>query len=159
VLDQALASIRSGLTETRRSLHDLRAAPLEDLGLAKALHTLAETTAQREGWQIDIRVPEQLKTYDPAIEQAFYRIAQEALTNIARHAEATCVELTLEDTPVGLLLIVTDNGRGYHAETLADEHQLGIQGMRERAHLIGSTLTITSTPGNGTAIQLAMGNL
>ncbi|GAB4112366.1 MAG: hypothetical protein Fur005_49550 [Roseiflexaceae bacterium] len=159
VLDQALASIRSGLTETRRSLHALRAAPLEDLGLAKALHTLAETTAQREGWRIDIRVPEQSKAYDPAIEQAFYRIAQEALTNIARHAEATCVELVLEDTPAGLLLIVTDNGRGYDAAALTDEHQLGIQGMHERAQLIGGTLSISSTPGNGTAIQLAMGSL
>jgi signal transduction histidine kinase len=159
VLDQALASIRSGLTETRRSLHALRAAPLEDLGLAKALHTLAETTAQREGWQIDIRVPEQSKAYDPAIEQAFYRIAQEALTNIARHAEATCVELALEDTPAGLVLIVTDNGRGYDAVALTDEHQLGIQGMYERAQLIGGTLSISSTPGNGTVIQLAMGSL
>ncbi len=95
ILGKALAQTRSGLTETRRALHELRATPLDDLGLALAIQNLAITTAQRNGMTATVSLPEGALNLPPEIEQGVYRIAQEALTNAARHAGATQLKVTL----------------------------------------------------------------
>ncbi|MFZ5879270.1 MAG: sensor histidine kinase, partial [Chloroflexota bacterium] len=95
MLGQARAATESGLAETRRALHALRASPLEDLGLALAIADYAQSAAQRAGFQVALHLPEKLQPLPPAIEQDLYRVAQEAIQNAARHAKAKTVSVTL----------------------------------------------------------------
>ena len=88
MLERSLAATREGLTEARRAIHALRAAPLEDLGLALAIRNLAESVAARADLSLDLQAPDQIGSLAPAVEQAVYRIAGEALTNVAQHADA-----------------------------------------------------------------------
>jgi len=91
-----------------------------------------------------------------ALETALYRIVQEALTNVVRHAGASQVSVLLESRGETLVVIVEDDGCGFDADRLMhsspSEHWLGLHGMRERAELLGGTLTIESSPGAGTAV-------
>ncbi len=90
----------------------------------------------------------------PEEELVIYRVAQEALTNIARHAEATWAQLELRDSADMLVLTVRDDGRGIPDDVATTSH--GIRGMRERAMLVGATLVIDSRPGRGTVIELSI---
>ena len=90
----------------------------------------------------------------PEQELVLYRVAQEGLTNVARHAEATWARLELRDSAEAIILTVSDDGRGLPEG--ADTSSSGIRGMRERAMLVGATLAIRSQPGSGTAIQLSI---
>jgi signal transduction histidine kinase len=96
------------------------------------------------------------KRLPPEVETALFRIVQEALTNVARHAQAHSVTVLLEDRGASAMLIVEDDGRGFDVARVMDsrphEGNLGLYGMRERASLLGGTLTIESTPGRGTAV-------
>ncbi len=157
ILEQAQATIRSGLTETRRALQDLRATPLEDLGLRLALQNLAQNNANRIGIALDIHLTQQLDKLDTNIEHTIYRIAQEAMTNIERHANATqmSVQLTWLDDHQ-LRLIIAENGKGFDQSEAISEKQFGIKGMRERVEMIGGALDIKSTPNIGTVISLTV---
>jgi signal transduction histidine kinase len=154
VLNQALMSTRAGLTETRRVLHDLRAMPLDELGLEQAVRDLAVSYAQREGWELTLTLPENHTAWGAAIEQSVYRVGQEALTNIARHAQAQTVQITLSEVDDELVLTIQDNGVGFYQASHDQEQRLGLRGMEERAQLIGGTMSIHSTPGSGTMVQL-----
>lgn len=154
ILGKALAQTRSGLTETRRALHALRASPLDDLGLALAVQNLAITTAQRNGMAVSVTLPEGVLKLSPAIEQGVYRIAQEALANAARHAGATQIAVTLSNTD-GVTLTVADNGRGFDAYNVDGDH-MGLQLMRERADMMGGVLVVSSAPGAGTIVRLTL---
>lgn len=157
MLDQSLIAIRSGLTETRRALQDLRASPLEDLGLKLALKNLAETNAERMGLQLTLQLTNHLDRLSPAIEQTIYRIAQEAMTNIDRHANANKMSVELawagETT---LKLIISENGQGFDPAQLKPNRQFGLQGMKERAEMIGGKLQVDSQPGRGTTVSLTV---
>ncbi|HAJ38667.1 MAG TPA: hypothetical protein DCL15_23620 [Chloroflexi bacterium] len=154
ILSKALAQTRSGLMETRRALHALRASPLDDLGLALAVQNLAITTAQRNGMAASVTLPEGVLKLSPAIEQGVYRIAQEALANVARHAGATQIAVTLSNTN-GVALTVTDNGRGFDVYNVNGDH-MGLQLMRERAEMMGGVLVVRSAPGAGTTVRLTL---
>ena len=93
---------------------------------------------------------------DPEQATAVFRICQEALTNVTRHAQATEVHVRLEDQGVGLLLQVGDNGRGIPQDRLADARSFGLLGMRERAGLLGGDVQIETLEGNGTTITLQL---
>ena len=156
LLHKSLASTRSGLTETRRALQALRASPLEDLGLTRALRSLAESAAARVGARLEMQLPEDVGTVSPDVEQTVYRIAQEALSNTTKHSAATQINLSLVRYDNHLLLDVRDNGCGFdpvHAETAG---HYGLSGMRERAELVGGALEIKSAPGQGTSVRLAV---
>ena len=112
LLDQSLAATRSGLQETRRALQSLRATPLEDLGLVLALKGLAESAESRAGLTLDLDLPTQPLTLTPAIEQAVYRIAQEAVNNVIKHATAKTLMLSLQ-TGNPIELVVADDGVGF----------------------------------------------
>lgn len=154
MLGKALAQTRSGLTETRRAMHELRASPLDDLGLALAIQNLAMITAQRAGIAATVELPESAPNLPPAVEQGVYRIAQEALTNAARHAGATQIKVTLTCNGA-VMLTIADNGRGFDTETVAGDH-MGVQLMRERAAMLGGVLAIASAPGAGTTVRLVI---
>jgi signal transduction histidine kinase len=154
MLDTSLEATRTGLQETRRALKHLRASPLEDMGLVLALRQMATETAERAGVQLDLHLPEQVPSFDSPVEQCLYRVAQEAATNVAHHANATrlTVELSLNHTVVSLR--VCDDGCGFIPDEETTPGHFGLTGMRERARLIGGTLTITSQPGEGTSVEL-----
>jgi signal transduction histidine kinase len=155
MLDHALETTRDGLDETRRALQDLRAAPLEDLGLALAIRNLAESTAARGGLSLAVDLPDDLGNLPLEVEQAYYRVAQEALENVARHAGARSVKVVLALADGELMLTVSDDGQGFAPDDGAGGESFGLQGMRERAALIGGTLAVESRAEQGTFVSLA----
>jgi signal transduction histidine kinase len=154
MVEQSLAATRTGLGEARGAIHALRAAPIEDLGLALAIRSLAQSAAERGRLALELQMPEDAGELTPAVEQAIYRIAEEALDNAARHANAHSLLLCLERDRARLTLTVTDDGQGFDTTAPAPEGHYGLQGMRERAEMVGGDLTIESQPGKGTSIRL-----
>lgn len=154
LLQRSLNTTRQGLTESRRALQALRASPLEDLGLGMAIRYQAESAAARQGLRLDLNVPEQVNLGSPQIEQDVYRIAQEALVNVDRHAEASHLIVNLEHVGGRLELIIQDDGVGFDSGDLDSATQFGIQGMKERAEAIGGKISIGSRPGTGTVLRL-----
>jgi signal transduction histidine kinase len=154
LLEQMAVSARSGLDETRRALRALRASPLEQLGLVEALRSLAQDCAARGGLELKLELDELPDDLSPEVEQCFYRVAQEALENAKRHAQASQVELVLQAQPQAVVLKVSDNGAGFDSGQKDGENSLGIQGMRERAELIGASLEVTGQPGQGVQVVL-----
>ena len=153
MLDQATANTRSGLSEARRALHALRAKPLEDLGLALAVSTLAESVAARSGLALDLDVPHHLDQLAPEVEQCLYRVAQEALANVARHADARSLSVALVRANGRVTLTIADDGRGFDLAAVEGAH-FGLQGLRERAEMVGGMLQVSSRMDQGTCIQL-----
>ena len=152
----SLQAVREGLNETRRALQALRARPLEDLGLALALDALADMLTGRNGLRIERKIDPVLVDYPAEIQQCIYRIAQEALANVTRHAEAQTVRLNLCREGSQLKLTVEDDGCGFDPAYPAADGRFGLVGMRERAEMVGGQLTIDSKPGQGTRITFCM---
>lgn len=148
-LRTAQEAVRASLDEVRQVARRLRPGVLEDLGLHSALNALSTDFTQVSDVPLTRRVDTDLPRLSWEIELVIYRIAQESLTNVARHAGASSVHLSLTSAPDGLTLSVRDDGRG--GLTTAGT---GIRGMRERALLIGARLTIDSPPGGGTEVRL-----
>lgn len=155
LLQKSLANAREGLGETRRALRALRASPLEDLGLGLALRDLAESTAARAGWELEVDVANELNLPSD-LEQNIYRIAQEALTNAAQHANARHVRLSLTREHETIQMTISDDGIGFAQNEVIPEGHYGLQGMVERAAHMGATLAVTSRPGSGTTVQLTL---
>lgn len=159
LLTQADSSARDGLQEARRALQALRASPLEDLGLVLALEALAEEAATRAGAILHLDVPEEkLTLLEPHIEQSIYRVAQEALENCVRHAQAGAISVTLTHRETAIQLIVRDDGQGFDAtggeKRPTGQDRYGVAGMAERAEMIDGTLTVESRPDRGTTVRL-----
>lgn len=154
LLLQALGTTRSGLDETRRSLKALRSTPLEDLGLCLALQELAQGAAERARADLRLRLPEQDLTLAPDVEQCVYRVAQEAVENVVRHAQAHTISLSLEAFDGAICLAVEDDGQGVDFSTVEQAGHYGVVGMRERAALAGGELHLISRPGQGTRVEL-----
>jgi signal transduction histidine kinase len=155
LIDEALDGTRSGLHETRRALQSLRASPLDDIGLVPAIRALAHSAAQRANLALTLQLPHHPLPLAPAVEQSLYRIAQEAIGNVVRHADAKqlCVELI---TGPEIVLTVADDGRGFRVEGHPAPGHYGLLGMRERAALIGADLQLTSASQAGTTIQVRL---
>ncbi|MFF3334332.1 sensor histidine kinase [Streptomyces sp. NPDC002888] len=146
---QAQEATRSGLDEIRRIARRLRPGVLEELGLLSALRSLAAEFSAH-GLTVRHDLAGELPALTGETELVVYRVAQEGLTNTARHAAADRAELRLGPTPDGVELLVRDNGRGLDGAT----DGAGLTGMRERALLIGATLTLEPAPGRGTDVRL-----
>ena len=153
LVNRALTGVRDGLAEARRAISDLRASPLEDRGLRGALVWLVDDTAAVSGIDVSLDAPATMPLLDPAVEQVLYRVTEEALTNIARHAEADTATVTLRISRGVVELNVIDNGSGFDAMTVAEGHH-GISGMRERAAMVAGSVTVESKIGAGTRIIL-----
>ncbi len=148
---------QEGLQDTRQAIQDLRVNPIEDLGLSRALERAALDFGDRAGVQVDLHIgdPQAAISNDMAAQLLF--IAKEAFNNIERHADAKCVEVTLARNDGCLLLTIRDDGRGFDGSQIAEE-RFGLQGMYERAEMIGARLSVESNVGQGTIVQLAMNN-
>ena len=152
----AIAGLReltaATLADVRRIALDLRPAVLDELGLAAALERFARDLEARYGLTVSVLVdlPSRLPR---TTETVLYRVAQEALTNVVRHARAR--EAAVVATAVGgsLQLVVEDDGVGFDVEALAPAQQIGLLGMRERLELLGGTLRIESSPGSGCGVH------
>ena len=156
MLDHALLATRTGLDETRRTLKDLRARPLEDLGLSLALRTQANSIASRASLELAIELAGDIDGLSPRVQQALYRIAQEGLENITRHARAHRVDLSLARTPEETVLTIADDGTGVQLSDAAASASYGLRGMRERAEEIGATFSFDSRPGAGTSVRIVL---
>jgi signal transduction histidine kinase len=155
-LKQTQELTRSGLDEARRALHALRASPIDELGLALALQRTAQTAAERAGVELSLALSQQLSGVPPDIEQHLYRVAEEALNNIVRHARARHVGLALERTAAALTLTIRDDGSGFDPSQMPPDGHFGLVGMKERAALVNGSLEIQSQPGRGTIVQLSV---
>ncbi|CAL9670174.1 hypothetical protein SUDANB105_07460 [Streptomyces sp. enrichment culture] len=149
-LRQAQEITRASLDEVRRLVRRLRPGVLDDLGLVSALTSLTQDFAVHTGLHVVRSLDTDLPALDEGSELVLYRVAQESLTNAARHADARRVEVSLHRSGDAVTLEITDDGRGIEAPC----EGAGIRGMRERALLAGAGLDITSTPGTGTRIRL-----
>jgi two-component system, NarL family, sensor histidine kinase UhpB len=152
-LDELRETARHGTEEVRRIARRLRPEALEDLGLESALAALAAAFGEHARLRIERRLEPGLPLSQEQ-ELVIYRIAQEALTNVARHADATEVELHLERTNGRAILTVRDDGGGIPPEAFRSSQ--GIRGMRERAMLIGAQLTIGNPAAGGTEVRLSI---
>lgn len=153
-----LRIVEEALQHVRHLATGLRPSMLDDLGLAPALKWVAEQSASRSGFAVVFHHDRTQVRLAPEIETACFRIVQEALTNISRHAQAKRVEISLRRDGANLLLHVQDDGLGFdlaamQARALAGG-SLGVLGMQERATLIGGELNIASAPGQGCTVQL-----
>ena len=154
-LRRALSLTQSNLEEVRRSVLDLRAAPLEGRPLSEALKALVDRWEAETGIAARYAAVNGNRPLPPRVEVALYRICQEALTNVARHAEAGRVRVRLVATPQEVRLSVEDDGRGFDASRVpGDRH--GLVGMRERAQMLGGALEVRSAPGEGTRVEASV---
>jgi two-component system, NarL family, sensor histidine kinase UhpB len=150
-IDNAKQSVRRALDEVRRISSELRPEMLEHLGLVSALIELTTTFSRVSGVQVERRFDQSLPKLEPDAELAIYRIAQESLTNVGRHAHARRVTVALEQSFDSVVLRVVDDGRGFAGDP--EEHG-GLRSMRERAVLIGGGLAIKQASPNGVEVRL-----
>lgn len=149
------------LGELRDLIRDLRPSLLDDLGLVPALQNQVQTFQAHSGVATVLKVEGGVHRLPSDIETIVFRIAQEALTNIAKHARATMATVTLTFDPHTIHLDVQDNGRGFLVEEALDSgteprHAWGLLGMQERVALVGGNCRVQSTPGQGTAVQISI---
>lgn len=158
LVDHALENTRTGLTDTRRALKALRARHLEDLGLELALTNLAENAASRAGFELALNLTTPPANLTPDVEQCFYRVTQESLENIVRHAKARHVGLQLQTQNDRFELNIRDDGAGFDITDVDTAQKMGLQGMRERALMVGGIFEVSSKPQAGTEIRLHVEN-
>jgi two-component system sensor histidine kinase UhpB len=152
-LEELRETARRGTEDVRRIARQLRPEALEDLGLHSALAALATAFADQAHVPVERRL-EPASSLSEEQELVIYRVAQEALTNVARHADAHRVQLRLEQRDEATILTVRDDGRGISPGAFSSSH--GIRGMRERAMLIGARITIDGAPERGTEVRLSI---
>jgi PAS domain S-box-containing protein len=154
-LDRVLDLARRSVTEIRRVIAGLRPTALDDFGLATALR-MQVAALQADGWEISYHDSLGARSLPPMIETVLYRVAQEALTNVRKHAQTTHVDVTLARDEQRLRLEVQDWGCGFEpAHVLAAAglgERIGLRGMRERVALLGGHWSVRSSPGNGTLV-------
>jgi signal transduction histidine kinase len=146
--------IDATIQTVRRIATELRPGILDSLGLVAAIEWQANEFQSRTGIPCNVNPAVDDTIWDQDFSTVFFRIFQETLTNIIRHAQATLVEVRLEKQNDALVLTVKDNGRGISEEEIANTRSIGLVGMRERAMLIGGEVTLQGAPGKGTTVTL-----
>jgi signal transduction histidine kinase len=149
--EETLERLERQINELSRLINDLRPAPLERLGLAGALEALAEEWGQRGAFEVDTEIDLEAKRISGEEERAVYRLVQEALTNVIKHASAGKATVRVEVVDEGIGVAVEDDGDGFDVDSL--EAGRGLQGMRERIALLGGEIDIRSERGGGTRIS------
>jgi signal transduction histidine kinase len=152
----ALAAVRdtvaTTLQDVRRLAVELRPSALDDFGLVPALDRLVATFREQTGMQVDFEAGVGDERFPPEVETSLYRIVQEALTNVVKHAGATRVAILIVRRGGSVAAVIEDDGRGFEPARAVDGDGLGLTGMRERLALIGGSLRIESTEAGGTTV-------
>ncbi len=152
------ADLRRVASQTLEEVHELssrlRPGVLDDLGLTAALERLTREWQARHKIPLDLLIHIGEARLPDEVETAIYRIVQESLTNVARHAQARSVSVLVERRGEDVVTVVEDDGLGFDPSHSFDERRLGLAGMRERAELLGGRFTIESAPGHGTSIHV-----
>jgi signal transduction histidine kinase len=146
--------IDSTVQMVRRVATELRPGLLDDLGLVAALEWQAEEFAERSGIDCELHIEQEEIVLHQDLATALFRIFQESLTNVARHAQATEVHVALEDSPHEVVLIVRDNGKGITKDQVSAPQSLGLIGIQERAHFWGGDVTFEGIAGQGTTVTV-----
>lgn len=157
-LDDMQQMVSELIANLRRQIRALRPIYLEDLGLAPALEMLAQETSQSENVAVSFQATGRSRRLQPEVELALYRIAQQALNNVVRHAKATTTTIRLAFESQGVALTVHDDGQGFvvpeSPAEMAPQGHYGLLGMHERAELIGAQLALHSRLGEGTRLRV-----
>jgi two-component system, NarL family, sensor histidine kinase DegS len=143
--------VRSSLYEVRRIIYDLRPMALDDLGLIPTIKKYISTTAEYNNVKIEFKSIGEVKRLNQKYEIAFFRLAQEAIQNAVKHAEATLISVKIEICTRNLNLIISDNGKGFDP-TIKRDKSFGLMGMRERVEMFDGIMEIDSAIGKGTKI-------
>lgn len=151
---RALAAARANLEEVRRSVLDLRAAPLEGRTLPEALAALCAESSQKK-LPVYFEQTEGSRPLPARVEIGLYRVAQEAITNAKRHAQASYICVQLVTAPHQVELVVEDDGRGFDPDRIPPGHY-GLIGLNERVRLLGGRVQVCSTPGEGTCLEVVI---
>jgi signal transduction histidine kinase len=159
-LAQSVAFLDHLIEEVHRIAMDLRSPLLDDLGLVPALRGFLVETAKQSGLEISFKAPAKVPRFDADIETACFRVVQEAVTNILRHAHARSVWVEVSHTETVITAAVRDDGAGFDVEAARRRARqgtaLGLLGMQERAALLGGKLTIRSAPKEGTEVRVTI---
>jgi signal transduction histidine kinase len=148
--------VETSVRAVHRFARELRPAVLDDLGLIPALHAYSKSLAEREKIRIQMTAFRGVEALSSANRTVLFRVAQEALNNVVRHAEATEIKIGLTTVPAGIRMEIIDNGKSFHVrKTLLAKNntRLGLIGMKERIEMIGGSFAIESTPGTGTTVR------
>lgn len=151
-LQEVKALLNKIETELRNLSHELRPTVLDRLGLLPALQFLADSMARRAGIRIKV-TGEETGRLPPVVETTLYRIAQEALNNVVRHARASSASIELRVERERVSCTIRDNGIGFAADRLQQSDGLGLSGIRERVNALGGSLHLASKPKRGTALR------
>ena len=159
LVDENIHIVEQALQHVRSLALALRPSMLDDLGLVSALRWLIDQAHQRQAMEITLQVGDTFRRLAPDLETAAFRIVQEALTNIERHADASKVEISARISPEAVLEVqVRDNGNGFDVTAMRERAtagaSMGVLGMAERASLVGGELTVNASPGNGCCVTL-----
>jgi PAS domain S-box-containing protein len=158
-IEECARMVDSAVKQIRSVARNLRPSVLDDLGLADALESVLEQHAQASGWRTEM-LSDEIGRLAPELETTCFRIGQEALTNVARHAKATFVEIGLHATNHELELVVRDNGAGFDSAQMGSSEMrrkhFGLVSMSERANLAGGKLDVESAPGQGTRLRVTL---
>ncbi|SDF01972.1 sensor histidine kinase [Sporolituus thermophilus] len=146
--------VRLCLKETRKIIFDLRPMTLDDLGLVPTLRRVLDTLKERTGLIAELKVLGEEKRLDSHIEIGVFRVIQEALTNVEKHAKATAVWVRIDFRPGVVSVVVEDDGRGFDGLENVGSESFGLMGMRERVSILGGELKIASEKGKGTKVFL-----
>lgn len=156
-MSESLAAIDHAIEQVRTLSFELRPALLDDLGLAVAVGSYAKRQVAKAGLELRLDIDRIDTPIRKEVETACFRILQEALTNVVRHAQATRVHVALHEASGILVLTISDNGIGFAAETAgpgrSPHGRLGLLGMRERAQNVGGTFQVVTTPEKGTTVR------
>ena len=152
-LGDMLDMLDTTVAATRRIAADLRPLMLDDLGLVPAIEWLVQNFRQRTGVACTLNVEEDVELHEPYA-TAVFRMVQESLANVAKHAAASEVWIRIDRAPGKVVLQVRDNGRGFLPAAPRKPYSLGLMGLRERAQLLKGSVTIDSQPGRGTRIDV-----
>jgi hypothetical protein len=155
-LDRMAALLGTTVAATRRIAADLRPLLLDDLGLIPAVEWLVENFMQRAGIPCELAISNPDMQVPQAHSTAVFRVVQEALTNIAKHADAKRVEVAIDLDSAAITVSIHDNGKGFDLRDPRKAGSFGLIGLRERAYLLGGHATITSEQGKGTVIEVSL---
>lgn len=154
--ERALGLAREALTEARRSVLDLSPSSLDGATLPDALCSVVRSWAAERDCRAEVVVVGEAEPLHPEVESTLLRIAQESLTNVAKHAAASRVGVTLSYDGDEVVLDVRDDGAGFEVEAAAPASSFGLRGMRQRAERLAGMLTLESRPGGGTAVSVRL---